>query len=362
SFGSSAGDAPLRAARLGYDVLVDVAIRAAGNFLLVEGASFATEPEARHGSFSLRTRMDADLRSYLGGLSRVTERTVVARAAALPARGYLAMAAADLDGDGTTELALITASAVSIVRLGTARAGLRLVEVARAAPPPELPAAPWRARRPVATAVRRDASVIARSSELAAPMSITLDGGALAVARARGPCPDAAFPIDAGCAELVPGRDFFDDEMVRLGAEGPTPHGAPGSFFAHAWRALRTREGEVVRYEAIVTPNGRLAVRIGERSVGAVGYGTALAMADLDDDGTAELLASGPQPAGGGDRLTLLRAFPRGALHVVWRSEPLAGSVWIASSGDLDADGLEELLAIEEPADPRSHARLWIVR
>ncbi len=361
SFATGDG-AAARAGRLGYDVLADVSVRAVGNFLAIEGSTWTTSPPAQRGTFALRTRIDAELRAYLGGLERVSEETIVARTAELPGRGYVAMAAADLDGDGSTELALVDEGSVSIVRLGASRFGVRVVEVARAPLPTDVPLAASPTRRPLATATRIDGAIVARASVLAAPITVALEGGSIALARARGPCPDAAFPIEGGCAELVPGRDFFDDDITRASPEGPSSFQTPGTFYVRAARTLRTRDGQVVAYEAIVTPHGRLAVRVGERSVGDVGYGTALAIADLDDDGSAELLASGASAAGAGDQLTMLRALPRGALHVVWRSEPIEGSVWIASAADLDGDGLEELLAIEEPTDARGAARLWIVR
>src|SRR5690606_31705365 len=97
-----------------------------------------------------------------------------------------------------------------------------------------------------------------------------------------------------------------------------------------------------------------------DHSAGSIYHGTALAIADLDLDGAAELLASRAAPEGSGDQLMLLRAQPRGTLRVVWRSEAIPGSVWLATAGDIDGDGLAELLAIEEPASGR--ATLWIVR
>jgi len=119
----------------------------------------------------------------------------------------------------------------------------------------------------------------------------------------------------------------------------------------------------VLDVEAVVTPAGRLAVRVGARPGGAVAYGTALALADLEDDGIAELLASGPGLSGEGDRLALLRVRESAQVLAVWQSDVLAGDIWIAASADLDDDGLEELLAVEEPARGSTEpARLWIVQ
>ena len=347
------------AARLGYRMLVDVSIRAVGNFLRIEGAVWTTDPAARHGELDVRSRLDAEVRRYLGAAPRVTADTVVARTLELPGRGYLALSALDLDRDGRTELVVLHERSISVLRLGAVRGAVRLVEVARAEIPSDVPLSPSPPRRPLATSIELDGAVIVRASRLAAPLRVELAGDALAITRADGPCADDEFPIDRGCARLSDGRDFFDETIVPFAEEG-TPHVAAAPWYAHAARRLRTPEGTTLDYEAMVNTQGRLALRVEGRPNSRIGFGTALAMTDLDDDGTAELLASGPTAAG--DQLTLLRALPRGALNVVWRSEPIEGSIWIAESGDLDGDGAMELFAIEEPAGPAGNARLWVVR
>ena len=347
------------AARLGYRMLVDVSIRAVGNFLRIEGAVWSTDPAARHGQLDVRSRLDAEVRRYLGPAPRVTADTLVARTLELPGRGYLALSALDLDRDGRTELVVLDRRSISVLRLGAVRGAVRLVEVARAEIPSDIPPSPSPPRRPLATSIELDGAVIVRASRLAAPLRVELAGDALAITRADGPCGDDEFPIDRGCARLSDGRDFFDDTITPF-ADGGTPHVAPAPWYAHAARQLRTPEGTIVDYEAMVNTQGRLALRVEGRPNSRIGFGTALAMTDLDDDGAAELLASGPTATG--DQLTLLRALPRGALHVVWTSEPIEGSIWIAESGDLDGDGAMELFAIEEPAGGRGNARLWVVR
>jgi hypothetical protein len=362
SFASEPGDVARQAGRLGYDVLVDVHIAVIGNFLEVRGATWTTASATRHAELAVRSRLDAELRRSVGRLPRVTADTLVARATELPGRGYLALRAHDLDGDGRTELVAVTGAGVSVHRLGEARVGVRLEEVGRAPYPADVPPASVRRRRPLATTIAVDGAVIVRTTEHGAPVRVALVDGRVTLSRASGPCADGSYPLEGGCASLAPGRDHFEERL-----EGPSgveaPPAAPSPFYVHATRRLRGPDGRVLRYEAVVTPLGRLALRVDERSVAAVGYGTALAMADLDDDGAVELLTSAASPAGAGDRLALLRASARGGLRVVWRSEPIEGSVWIADRGDLDSDGLEELLAVEEPPDPqRGAARLWIVR
>jgi hypothetical protein len=178
--------------------------------------------------------------------------------------------------------------------------------------------------------------------------------------------------MPGGCAHLVTGRDFFDPTLTHHAASVAE---APAHFYAYAWARYESREGGRADFEAIVLPSGRVSVRvraevaregaapeIEERAAAMLGYGTALAMGDLDLDGSAELLVSHASPAGAGDQLSLLRVLPRGTLRVMWRSERLPGSVWIAAAGDSDGDGAHELLAIEEPADGRGRAALWLVR
>ena len=359
AFGGEGRESASAAARLGYPMLVDVSIRAVGNFLRVEGAVWATDPAVRRGELDVQSRLDAEVRRYVGAAPRVTADTLVARTLELPGRGYLAISALDLDRDGRTELVTLHERTISVLRLGAVRGAVRLVEVARAEVPSDVPLSPAPPRRPLATSIELEGAVIVRASRLAAPLRVELAGDVLAITRATGPCADDEFPIDRGCARLSEGRDFFDETITPF-AEGGAPHAAAAPWYAHATRRLRTPEGTALEYEAMVNTQGRLALRIEGRPNSRMGFGTALAMADLDDDGTAELLASGPTAAG--DQLTLLRALPRGALHVVWRSEPIEGSIWIAESGDLDGDGASELLAIEEPAGGRGNARLWVVR
>lgn len=365
-------EAAVRAGRLGYDALVDLELRLVGARLVVEARAWDVERPDDPARFEVVQRLDVALRRYVGFPSRVTSETVVARTAALPSRGYLALAVHDLDRDGRTEVVAVHPDGAQVFHLGAARVGLRLEEVGRAPWPPTArdPSPP---PRPLATATATEDAIVTRLGDRAAPLRVRLVGARVVVDRADGPCPDARFPLRGACAQLVEGRDFFAPTLARRG--GPA-HEAAAHFYAWAERALRTRDDEAVRFEALVTPGGRLAVRVRreapasdgpnalrERSVGAVGYGTALAMTDLDVDGSAELLTSHAAPAGAGDQLSLLRALPRGALHVVWRSEPMAGSVFCAASGDLDGDGLDEMVAIEEPADPaQGTARLWIVR
>jgi hypothetical protein len=368
TFAGDGDEAMERASRLGYAILVDVDVRVTGSYLSLSGASHDARA-ARDARFESRHRLDVSLRRFVGFPPRVSEDTVVARAARMPSSGYLALSVYDLDGDGRSEIVAITASGAELLRLGASRVGSRVDAVGAVAWPSDVGRAPTAPRRTLATARVVDGAVVARLADLAAPIRIAVDEGRLVATRAAGPCPDETFPIALGCGRLVDGRDFFDDVVTR----GGEPHQAPAHFYAYAAGDFETPTADAVGVEVAVTPGGRISARVSQtppgalpgtaRAVGANGYGTALAMSDLDLDGAPELLVSSASAEGAGDQLSMLRALPRGVVHVVWRSEPIAGPIWIAAAGDVDGDGLDELLAIEEPLDPGTRsATLWIVR
>jgi hypothetical protein len=228
-----------------------------------------------------------------------------------------------------------------------------------------VPAAAGRPRRAVGIAtVDAGGGVILRTSERAAPYTVTLEGRRVLLARATGPCPDDAYPIDDACAALAIGRDWFSPEMRARGTQ-PVPDAIIG-FYARAARRIRQAEGGDTLVSAMVTPRGGVTARVGTLpGQSRLGFGAALAMDDVDDDGAAELIVSAATPIGSGDRLSVLRARPDGSLLRVWTSDPLPGSILIAAVGDLDGDSLPELLAVEEPAPtagPAATARLWVIR
>ncbi len=374
------------AAHDGFDALLRVVVETRGNYLIARGALWGTSrggwralfraAPVQLGAAFVRARLDAELRVYVGALPQVTAETVVARALRLPGRGYVALAAADLDDDGRSELLLVHADALEVVRLTAGEHGRpRLEPVASTGFGAGLPRASSRPQRAIGTAVVDGDSVLVRSSELATAARARLVEGALTVIADAMPCGGDTYPLGDACALAVPGHDQFAPRLAAReggaacpeGAQGP--HGRPSGplalagFYARAARTLRHADGTAQLVEAVVTPAGRLAVQVGGRPGGAVSYGTALALADLEDDGLAELLTSGAGPAGEGDHLALLRVRDSAQVVAVWQSDALPGDVWVAASADLDDDGLEELLAVEEPApgstDP---ARLWVVR
>ncbi|MGE0789991.1 MAG: hypothetical protein AB7S26_30230 [Sandaracinaceae bacterium] len=353
------------ARRLGYASLLDVRVRVSAGHLAMSVTATGPSVAASQPARTVREPLDASLRAFIGYPATVTEETVDARFAMLPSRGYLALAVVDLDGDLRPELVLVQRDGVQVFRVAEATHRHRVERVALGAWPPEIPLSASPRRRPLATAVAAERAVIVRHSDLGAPVRLTLSGPSLTASRADGPCADDRYPTEAGCAALVDGRDFFDDAVI--GPDGATAS-VPMHFYAIAAASLDGRDGTRTRFDALVNPAGRLVVRAIATSEttphtsGALGYGTALELTDLDCDGSAELLGSHAAPAGAGDQLSLLRMAPGGGLRVVWRSEPLPGSIWIAGAGDVDSDGAPELLAIEEPPNERGRARLWVVQ
>ena len=314
------------------------------------------------GSTTLERAMDAHFDRYAGSTPQVTAATITARALPLPSRGYLAVVGADLDGDGSTELVLARPAWVDVVRVGRSRRGApRLVRVGSVSVG-GIAAPPSRIRRPIATGIAAHRSAVIRSSERGAAYVVRLDAGRPVVAPVEPPvCPDEGFPLEDACAVPVTGRDYFHQAVVARSG-GASPAEAPSGFYARGVREAAMPDGSVLRVEAVVTPRGRLAVRAGEHAGGAVGYGAALGMADLDHDGLVELLVSSGAPIGDNDRLSVLRVRADGGVIAVWSGEPIGGSVLVAGATDLDRDGREELLAIEEPAAARdARARLWVV-
>jgi len=356
------------AARLGYASLIDLRLRRDGADLVLEGAAHTTGDAARVATFSRRVPLDPALRRFVGYPPLLADDAVTARSVRLPGNHYVAFAVGDLDGDGRPELVAARRGEAHVLRL----AGRRVEIVGRAPFPSEVTRAMSPRRRPVATARFAGGRVVFRISDYAEPIAVRMVGGRPIAELASGPCADERYPVQGGCAALVAGRDFFDEALSSRDAPWDE---ASAHFYAYAYGRYPGRDGTTTDYEAVVSTRRRLALRmrhtapsedgdpeITERSVGAVGYGTALAMGDLDLDGTAELLTSHAAPAGGGDQLALLRALPRGAVRVMWRGDAIGGSVWLATSADVDADGQPEMLAIEEPAAGRGRAALWIVR
>jgi hypothetical protein len=78
------------------------------------------------------------------------------------------------------------------------------------------------------------------------------------------------------------------------------------------------------------------------------GVGVGFALADLDGEGTAEVVASSPD-ASGEDRVRVLA--PRPEHPLLYESDPLSGAILAGAGGDLTGDGVDDaVLALVSPA------------
>ena len=317
---------------------------ALASLTLLAGVAVAQETSSRQDAGVAPRRAPRPLRSH----------QIHPRSVALEGHDYLAAEGGDLDGDGRDELLLVRAGAVGVVRTPDGRAPLTVI--ASTALP--APAPPLFGRRVFAVGRISGGRALFRVSDRATEFSLTLDQGALSVTERPASCGPRGYRLEDACALNVEGRDYFASQLESLpGAQEPRP--ASGSFYVRR-RGTFTGGGETaVSVEAIINPRGRLSVTAGTRSASLLGVGSALALGDIEGDGTPELLTSVDDRNGSPEHLVLLRVRPRDArITSVYRSRPLEGRVLVAGSGDLDGDGDDELFAIEERG---SSARLWVL-
>ncbi|MFT3914819.1 MAG: hypothetical protein QM704_12090 [Anaeromyxobacteraceae bacterium] len=89
------------------------------------------------------------------------------------------------------------------------------------------------------------------------------------------------------------------------------------------------------------------------------GVGTGFALADLDGDGTPEVVASSPDPAST-DRVRVLPA--RAGAAPLLEGPAVEGALLAGAGGDLTGDGVDDAVlaaAISTPEGPAT--QLWIV-
>ena len=254
----------------------------------------------------------------------------------------LAVVGVDLERDGRVELAALTTREVVLL----APAGKAMRELGRAALPGE-PAA-IRPRDPVGTlaidARAADVEILARSSERAEGVALAWREGGLRESR-RVPgyplCPELR-------ADLAPGRNYFEAGTVRWDQGAMAAFEAPVSFFSAICRAdLRDAAGRAMWVTAVVDSERVARLRCvaahGECPAGPVGdgeyagVGTAIEVADIDNDGNPEVLTTRGGAPGERDRVSVYSR--RGdRTERIYAKEFRAGVVGLVA-GDLDGDG-----------------------
>lgn len=389
------------AVRRGERVAIHVSVTLRGRAVVAEVSTYVSRQgggmaalmtartPARVAS-TLELPLDAELAGYLGAPRPLRRETVRAARVALPGRGYLALTSADLDGDGARELVLLGEDRVEALRVRRTRRGaLEATPIATAALD-ALGRPPAHPRRAIGALAARERAVVGRASAYAVPFIVRLEGAALDVATAPDVCPENGYPLSdpSVCARAVLGRDYFHGDLapVEVASDASNTSDAPATsdasrpsdarrtpapsrgpsppgFYARAARTIAQRDGPPLPIDARITPRGRLVLVTGDRRRVVQDVGAAVAVADLDADGRPDILTSSPRALGEGDQLTL-RTLGR-TLATVYESPALSGSVLVAASTDLDGDGAEELVAIEEPAPSTpaaTTATLWMIQ
>jgi hypothetical protein len=284
----------------------------------------------------------------------------------------LALAAADLDGDGRDELAALTARELVIL----AHDGHAFAVHGRALLPAE--PATMRPRAPVGTLVVRDSDgdgrdeIAARSSEQARGIILALAPGAgrgSAALEERGRI--AGFPLCGDVlGHLEPGRNVFDGAAPATAApSAPAPAPAAGSPAGDAgllpplpprfWSARCRVElvdpvGRPLAAAGVVGRDGTLLVTSRVRCAPAepdcpppaearhAGAGAAFEIADLDRDGQVEIAVTRAAAPGDPDEVEVL-TWAGNELRSRFRRGFTGGVVGLAA-GDFQGRGAPSLI------------------
>jgi hypothetical protein len=243
-----------------------------------------------------------------------------------------ALAFGDLDGDGKGDLAVLLEEGVSVFGVDGRlewKSDLR-----------ELPAAPSPSREPFGAlgVAQAPARLLLSSSRKAKTATLVVARGGRLETQAS----DAAVPIDGVAVKPAAGTNVFE-RQVSIGARGLE---LPAPFTAISSRGNVT---------LVVYPDGTaMLVDGGVPATRFTGVGAASALADLDGDGTPELLVSSTRYAVDGDPLVVLSLSQALALQAKSSSTVEASTLWQGSTprgraitalgADLDGDRVDEVV------------------
>lgn len=246
----------------------------------------------------------------------------------------------DLDGDSKDELIAVTTTHIAVLR----KTGHRKVEeVARVALPDK--PAPIRSRAPVGTVeVARDGRILARASDQAEGVIARFDGKQLTIEGSL-----ARWPLcEDGSAELVPGRSQFDDGTVTWEVDDSHRSIDQDFLSASCGHELVDPAGNAIEMFGFVDIDDKLVVRChsdrGTCAQSEVVYdrvGYAFEIADIDNDGSPEVITTSNKPYAG----TSDNVYVRGADKTLY-SRGFGGGVVAVTAGDVDADGVREVIAV----------------
>jgi hypothetical protein len=224
----------------------------------------------------------------------------------------LAVGCGDLDGDGGMEVALVTRARVALGHLKSGK-----LTVAKAAL--------WSALAPRAGVPLREplAGVVFRGPG-ALLVGTTDRGGVLLDANLAPAASLVGVPVplgkEGGCAHANADAGIFEGDVtacappqeVRHGAMAPAPALAspPGRRFdAFAHADVVQRDGSARPIWANREPGGKLRVRYGDQSTIIESVGAQIAVGDLDEDGTPEIVTTGDS---GDDAIVVSSWTPQG--------------------------------------------------
>jgi hypothetical protein len=246
--------------------------------------------------------LDAEVRAYLTPL--LLEQARVDRARHAEGE-VLAAACGDVDGDGGEEIVLVSRSRVA---LGRVRGGAFVAEKTAAWSALAL-RAPVPARTPLAGAAMMEGAI---------DVGLT-DRGSVALAGDLGtPHAIAGVPVWGGagvvCLVPQPAAGAFDGAPIDCAiARDPKPAMAVPAprFDAFAAATVADGHGGALDVVAVREPSGRLRVRRGEDVVVPDGgFGAQLAVGDLDQDGSPEVIGTAD---GGDEAITVFSLDPGSA-------------------------------------------------
>jgi hypothetical protein len=213
----------------------------------------------------------------------------------------LAAACGDLDGDGGMEVVLVSRARVAA---GHVNAG-RFVP-SRTAPWSALaPRAAVPMREPIGGASIVEADGVRLLVGTTDRGGVALDASLVLVGALRGiPVPAS----DDACAAPLPEASAFGGDVTACTAAA-TPAvrstGLPPRFDAVALADVIRPDGTARAAQIAREPGGKLQLRFGEASLSLDDVGAQVTLADLDQDGTPEIVASAAGAAGGDDAINV---------------------------------------------------------
>lgn len=332
---------------------VRLSVTLEGNALVARGSWTSTwvnfwagaSPPTRPARALPELRVDADAQALALATGQLTavplpaasgplalELTQLAQLAEVP----VAVACGDHDGDGKGEIAVLLPGAVLLLSPeGRALARFDLGPPSPAVQP---------SREPFGAIAVLDDEAAARgvlyvSSRHAEAQVLRLERGEL---RKTGALPDRSFSVESLSLELAPGLNFFSAQARLSGKPLSLPAPAQSVSFRRGVRLLQLAGGGVA------------VSRTGQVPAPATGAGAAAALADLNADGTPEVLITSAEPFPAADLASVLslaeveaaqaKRTSLGSVAPLWRGPLSRGRALTAAGCDLDADGRDEVV------------------